>query len=272
MCSGASPARPPGATGPRAFRRTSVSQRRCTRATARPRTRSRSTTPNGRRSPRGSPCTRRTIAARRGSGTTRACRRARGSSPCAKGWIPTSSTRSACTSARRTATCGPAATRARPGRPRRGTYPTSLQCTPRRSSRPGSARPGCPSRLTARYEGYYVWRYNVKHDTLDLGRFTEPALHILVSLAEGPKHGYAMMDDIEIISGWASGPGTLYGALGRLERLGYVEALASRDRGVPCRLTDSGRRALEAELAGLRRLTATGIRRLSRAGGGSFAC
>jgi len=105
----------------------------------------------------------------------------------------------------------------------------------------------------------------VKHDTLDLGRFTEPALHILVSLAEGPKHGYAMMEDIKILSGSTIGPGTLYGALGRLERLGYIEALASRDRRVPYRLTDSGRRTLEAQLAGLRRLTATGIRRLSRA-------
>ena len=105
----------------------------------------------------------------------------------------------------------------------------------------------------------------MKHDTLDLGRFTEPALLILVSLAEGPKHGYAMMEDIKALSGAAIGPGTLYGALGRLERLGYIEALLTRDRRVPYRLSDSGRRLLETQLAGLRRLTSTGIRRLARA-------
>ena len=105
----------------------------------------------------------------------------------------------------------------------------------------------------------------MKHEIIDLGRFTEPALHILVSLAEGPKHGYAMMEDIRLLSGSAIGPGTLYGALGRLERLGFIEALPSRDRRVPYRLTDSGRGILEAQLTALRRLTATGIRRLSRA-------
>lgn len=105
----------------------------------------------------------------------------------------------------------------------------------------------------------------MKHDSLDLGRFTEPALLILVSLADGPKHGYAMMEDIRELSGWAVGPGTLYGALGRLERLGYIEALPSRDRRVPYRLTDPGRQTLQAQLAGLRRLTSTGVRRLARA-------
>ena len=105
----------------------------------------------------------------------------------------------------------------------------------------------------------------MKHDTLDLGRFTEPALHILVSLADGPKHGYAMMEDIRTLSGAAIGPGTLYGALARLERLGYIEALPSRDRRVPYRLTDTGRRILGSQLTGLRRLTTTGIKRLARA-------
>jgi DNA-binding PadR family transcriptional regulator len=105
----------------------------------------------------------------------------------------------------------------------------------------------------------------VKRETIDLGRFTEPALLILVSLAEGPKHGYAMMEDIKGLSGAAIGPGTLYGALGRLERLGLIEALASTDRRVPYRLTTPGRRMLEAQLDGLRRLTSTGIRRLAHA-------
>ena len=104
----------------------------------------------------------------------------------------------------------------------------------------------------------------MKRDTLDLGRFTGPSLLILVSLADGPKHGYAMMEDIKTLSGQAIGPGTLYGALARLERLGLIEALMSSDRRIPYRLTDSGQRTLGARLDGLRRLSATGIRRLAR--------
>jgi DNA-binding PadR family transcriptional regulator len=106
----------------------------------------------------------------------------------------------------------------------------------------------------------------VKRDNeLDLGRFTEPALLILVSLADGPKHGYAMIEDIRRLAGATLGAGTLYGALARLERLGHIEALAARDRRVPYRLTASGRVLLQAHLAGLRRLTAAGMRRLARA-------
>jgi DNA-binding PadR family transcriptional regulator len=106
----------------------------------------------------------------------------------------------------------------------------------------------------------------VKRDSeLDLGRFTEPALLILVSLADGPKHGYAMIEDIRRLAGATLGAGTLYGALARLERLGHIEALAARDRRVPYRLTASGRVLLQAHLAGLRRLTAAGMRRLARA-------
>lgn len=106
----------------------------------------------------------------------------------------------------------------------------------------------------------------MKRDTtLDLGRFTEPGLLILVSLANGPKHGYAMIEDIRALAGTTLGPGTLYGALARLERLGHIEAIASTDRRVPYRLTAMGRTLLEAQLEGLRRFSTTGIRRLARA-------
>ena len=53
----------------------------------------------------------------------------------------------------------------------------------------------------------------------DLGRFSEPALLILISLAGGPKHGYAMTDDIEQMTGERLGPGPLYDAL--YEMLGF---------------------------------------------------
>ena len=54
----------------------------------------------------------------------------------------------------------------------------------------------------------------------ELGRFAEPSLYILISLSDGPKHGYAIMADIERVAGSPMGPGTLYGALARLERRG----------------------------------------------------
>lgn len=96
----------------------------------------------------------------------------------------------------------------------------------------------------------------------DLGRFSEPGLLILVSLAGGPKHGYAMMEDIATFSGNRLGPGTLYGAIARLEKLGLIEPVPASDRRQPYRLTGAGREALRAELAGLQRIAAAGWRRL----------
>lgn len=92
---------------------------------------------------------------------------------------------------------------------------------------------------------------------------SEQALLILVSLAGGPKHGYAMIQDIAEVSGRRLGPGTLYGALARLERSGLIEPLPADDRRIPYRLTEAGARHLGAELSGLRRVAATGLRRLA---------
>ncbi len=97
----------------------------------------------------------------------------------------------------------------------------------------------------------------------DLGRFSDPALLILVSLADGPKHGYAMMDHIERLNGVKLGPGTLYGALARLERRGLIEALPAEERRRPYRLTLAGTAVLQAQLDGLRAFVTTGLRRLA---------
>ncbi len=61
-----------------------------------------------------------------------------------------------------------------------------------------------------------------------IGRFAEPWLLVLTSLADGPKHGYAIMTDIAAFSGITMEPGTLYGALSRLERRGWVRPPAGR--------------------------------------------
>src|SRR6188508_1666219 len=96
----------------------------------------------------------------------------------------------------------------------------------------------------------------------ELGRFAEPALLILVSLGEGPKHGYAIMLDVEAATGTPMGPGTLYAALARLEERGLIEALVPVDRRRPYRLTGLGATVLEAQLQGLSAFAALGLRRL----------
>ena len=64
----------------------------------------------------------------------------------------------------------------------------------------------------------------------DLGRFADPSVLILTSLSDGPKHGYAIMTDVAAFSGVTMEPGTLYGALSRLERRGWVRPLAAAGR------------------------------------------
>lgn len=102
----------------------------------------------------------------------------------------------------------------------------------------------------------------------DWGRFSDPALLILVSLAGGSKHGYAMVQDIERIAGVKLGPGTLYGALTRLEENRLIEPLPSEDRRRPYRLTDSGAAMLRGQLAALETVVTTGRRRLAPGLGG----
>jgi DNA-binding PadR family transcriptional regulator len=101
----------------------------------------------------------------------------------------------------------------------------------------------------------------------DFGRFSEPALLILVSLAEEPRHGYSMTEDIEAIAGVRLGPGTLYGALARLEARGLIEPLKSKnnDRRNPYQLTALGGQALRARLNSMMAVARTGQRRLASA-------
>jgi DNA-binding PadR family transcriptional regulator len=93
-------------------------------------------------------------------------------------------------------------------------------------------------------------------------RENDPPLLILTSLASGPKHGYALLLDIEAFAGVRLGPGTLYGAISRLEERGFIEAVASAGRARPYRLTAEGAEALDASLAGLRTIVAEGTARL----------
>ncbi len=99
-----------------------------------------------------------------------------------------------------------------------------------------------------------------------LRRAGDASVLILTSLADGPKHGYALIQDIKEFAGLQLGPGTLYGALDRLERLGLVEALPTDDRRHPYRITAPGAAALRIHLDSLDRVSAVGRLRL-RLGG-----
>jgi DNA-binding PadR family transcriptional regulator len=100
----------------------------------------------------------------------------------------------------------------------------------------------------------------------ELGRFAEPALLILVSLSDGPKHGYAIMTDVEAGTGQPIGPGTLYAALARLEERGMIEALPPVDRRRPYKLTGLGAGVLAEQLQQLSDFARLGLRRLGQAG------
>jgi len=96
----------------------------------------------------------------------------------------------------------------------------------------------------------------------DLGRFSDPVMLILSSLAGGPKHGYAMMEDILQFSGTQLEPGTLYGAIGRLEQRGWIEALEAEDRRRPYRITAAGVAALQKQLETMSRIVSVGQQRI----------
>ena len=91
---------------------------------------------------------------------------------------------------------------------------------------------------------------------------SDPGLLLLISLSGGPKHGHAMLLDVATFAGVRLGPGTLYGALSRLEQDGLVEALPLEGRRRPYRLTDAGLAALRGRLSGLNAAISIGLERV----------
>lgn len=98
---------------------------------------------------------------------------------------------------------------------------------------------------------------------------SEPVFLILTSLAEQPRHGYALLKDVEILSGnrVRLSTGTLYGAIYRLLEEGWIERWeqddGSRDKQA-YRLTRSGRNRLAAEVDRLKHVTRVASARLRR--------
>jgi DNA-binding PadR family transcriptional regulator len=95
-----------------------------------------------------------------------------------------------------------------------------------------------------------------------MGHYSDPPLLVLASLANGPKHGHAMIEDIVCLCGTRLGPGTLYGAIARLEHQGWIKPLPTEDRRQPYRITAEGLRILRARLTTLQQFTKAGLKRL----------
>lgn len=106
-----------------------------------------------------------------------------------------------------------------------------------------------------------------KHSQQLLRRPNDPPMLLLTSLASGPKHGYALLKDVEDFAGVTLSPGTLYGAITRLEELGLIEPLAGVDRRRPYQITASGVAALREVTAHMSRLAEIGATRLRLSGG-----
>ena len=107
---------------------------------------------------------------------------------------------------------------------------------------------------------YYVIRYYARRNNR-----VRSTLLVLASLADGEKHGYAMMEDIQRFAGVRLGPGTLYGAITRLEERGWIRPLDSDDRRRPYAITAAGKQYLEEQLATLDQVVKTAMRRLKPA-------
>lgn len=71
-----------------------------------------------------------------------------------------------------------------------------------------------------------------------------------------------MIEDIVRLSGTRLGPGTLYGAITRLEQQGFIEPLPPEQRRQPYRITAEGLRLLRAKLNTLQQFTKAGLKRL----------
>jgi DNA-binding PadR family transcriptional regulator len=101
-----------------------------------------------------------------------------------------------------------------------------------------------------------------KGEPTGLRRPNDPPVLILTSLAAGPKHGHALAKDIEEFAGVSLGPGTLYGAITRLEERGLIEPLQSDDRRRPYGITAVGSAALARVVTDMRQLADVGAARL----------
>lgn len=95
----------------------------------------------------------------------------------------------------------------------------------------------------------------------DEAPLTPAVFHILLALADGPVHGYGIMQSVKETANLEMGPGTIYGSIQRMEEAGLVHEVAATEidgngdgRRRYYDLTPSGREALEVESGRVARL------------------
>ncbi len=94
---------------------------------------------------------------------------------------------------------------------------------------------------------------------------SDPSVLILTSLSDGPKHGYAIMTDVAAFSGVGMEPGTLYGALSRLEKRGWIRPLDTDERRRPYEITAAGQSVLAEQLKTMQQVVRTATLRTATA-------
>jgi len=97
------------------------------------------------------------------------------------------------------------------------------------------------------------------------GPASDPELLILLSLADAPKHGSAIMNDVLTVCDVRLGPGTLYTAITRLVERKLIAPETSSGRERPYRITVQGSKTLAAQLSDMRRVASIGLARLRTA-------
>jgi DNA-binding PadR family transcriptional regulator len=104
----------------------------------------------------------------------------------------------------------------------------------------------------------------------DLTPLSPAVFHILLSLAEGERHGYALKREISVRTGGKLklGPGVLYGSIAKMLELGLIEESADRpdphlddERRRYYRITSYGRKVAQAEAARMRALVHLAVAR-----------
>jgi DNA-binding PadR family transcriptional regulator len=96
-----------------------------------------------------------------------------------------------------------------------------------------------------------------------LDRWADPPLLVLASLAGGPKHGYAITQDVAETMGVRLSAGTLYAVISRLEARGLIEPLEADDRRRPYQITAAGAEALAQQAERMSSVSALFRQRLS---------
>jgi DNA-binding PadR family transcriptional regulator len=138
---------------------------------------------------------------------------------------------------------------------------SAARCLP-----PPTSWPDAGSRYSAsRYIGlrYSARRYTVDGVTDRLDRWADPPLLVLASLADEPKHGYAITQDVAETMGVRLSAGTLYAVIARLEARGLIEPLESDDRRRPYRITMAGAEALAQQSERMSKVASVARERLS---------